>query len=164
MRSICSSGGIGRHAGLKILWAAMSVRVRFPSRAQRHHPLIFSIIYDSNIIIDKIRKKREAQTGPPSDSCVLVFLCRVGACPPIAAVSYFRVGPAAACCGPLVSPAVLSDRACKLASVLSLSYACCRPASILTRLEFWSTSIEFWLMRLSIVRSAELFISWTIPS
>ena len=29
----CSSGGIGRHAGLKILWAAMSVRVRFPSRA-----------------------------------------------------------------------------------------------------------------------------------
>ena len=32
---ISSSGGIGRHAGLKILWAAMSVRVRFPSRAQK---------------------------------------------------------------------------------------------------------------------------------
>ena len=29
----CSGGGIGRHAGLKILWAEMSVRVRFPSRA-----------------------------------------------------------------------------------------------------------------------------------
>ena len=29
-----SGGGIGRHAGLKILWAAMPVRVRFPSRAQ----------------------------------------------------------------------------------------------------------------------------------
>ena len=29
-----SGGGIGRHAGLKILWAAMSVRVRFPSRAR----------------------------------------------------------------------------------------------------------------------------------
>ncbi len=28
-----SGGGIGRHAGLKILWAEMSVRVRFPSRA-----------------------------------------------------------------------------------------------------------------------------------
>ena len=27
-------GGIGRHAGLKILWTAMSVRVRFPSEAQ----------------------------------------------------------------------------------------------------------------------------------
>ena len=30
----CSGGGIGRHAGLKILWAAMSVRVQFPSGAQ----------------------------------------------------------------------------------------------------------------------------------
>jgi hypothetical protein len=28
-----SGGGIGRHAGLKILWAEMPVRVRFPSRA-----------------------------------------------------------------------------------------------------------------------------------
>ena len=28
-----SGGGIGRHAGLKIPWAAMPVRVRFPSRA-----------------------------------------------------------------------------------------------------------------------------------
>ncbi len=26
----CSDGGIGRHAGLKILWPAMAVRVRFP--------------------------------------------------------------------------------------------------------------------------------------
>ena len=164
MRSICSSGGIGRHAGLKILWAAMSVRVRFPSREQittsPTHIFYYSRLKYSHCLI----QKREAHTGPPSDSCVLVFLCRVGACPPIAAVLYFRVGPVAACCGPLVSPTVLNDRACKLASVLSLSYACCRPASILTRLEFWSTSIEFWLMRLSIVRSAELFISWTIPS
>ena len=30
-------GGIGRHAGLKIPWAAMPVRVRFPSEA--HIPL-----------------------------------------------------------------------------------------------------------------------------
>ena len=29
-------GGIGRHAGLKIPWTAMSVRVRFPSEA--HNP------------------------------------------------------------------------------------------------------------------------------
>ena len=26
----CSSGGIGRHAGLKIQWAVMSVRVQVP--------------------------------------------------------------------------------------------------------------------------------------
>ena len=26
----CSDGGIGRHEGLKIPWAVMSVRVRFP--------------------------------------------------------------------------------------------------------------------------------------
>ena len=30
---IGSGGGIGRHAGLKIPWAEMPVRVRFPSRA-----------------------------------------------------------------------------------------------------------------------------------
>lgn len=29
-----SDGGIGRHAGLKILWAEMPVRVRFPLRVQ----------------------------------------------------------------------------------------------------------------------------------
>ena len=34
----CSDGGIGRHAGLKILWPAMAVRVRFPLRTDR--PLI----------------------------------------------------------------------------------------------------------------------------
>ncbi len=28
----CLGGGIGRHAGLKILWAVMPVRVRFPSQ------------------------------------------------------------------------------------------------------------------------------------
>ena len=37
---LCTSdrfgGGIGRHAGLKIPWAAMPVRVRFPSEA--HNP------------------------------------------------------------------------------------------------------------------------------
>lgn len=30
-----SDGGIGRHAGLKIPWAVMSVRVRFPFRVQK---------------------------------------------------------------------------------------------------------------------------------
>lgn len=30
----CSGGGIGRHAGLKIPWTEMSVRVRFPSGAR----------------------------------------------------------------------------------------------------------------------------------
>ena len=34
----CLGGGIGRHAGLKIPWTAMSVRVRFPSEAH-HIPL-----------------------------------------------------------------------------------------------------------------------------
>ena len=29
----CLGGGIGRHAGLKIPWPAMAVRVRFPSEA-----------------------------------------------------------------------------------------------------------------------------------
>ena len=29
-KNICSSGGIGRHAGLKIQWAVMSVRVQVP--------------------------------------------------------------------------------------------------------------------------------------
>ena len=28
----CPGGGIGRHAGLKILWPVMAVRVQFPSR------------------------------------------------------------------------------------------------------------------------------------
>ena len=37
----CSSGGIGRHAGLKILWAEMSVRVRFPSRAHSSPCTVF---------------------------------------------------------------------------------------------------------------------------
>ena len=31
----CLGGGIGRHAGLKIPWPAMAVRVRFPSEAHR---------------------------------------------------------------------------------------------------------------------------------
>ena len=31
----CLGGGIGRHAGLKIPWTAMSVRVRFPSEAHQ---------------------------------------------------------------------------------------------------------------------------------
>ena len=35
---IGSGGGIGRHAGLKIPWAAMPVRVRFPSRAPMKKP------------------------------------------------------------------------------------------------------------------------------
>ena len=30
----CLGGGIGRHAGLKIPWPAMAVRVRFPSEAR----------------------------------------------------------------------------------------------------------------------------------
>ena len=30
-----SDGGTGRHAGLKILWPAMAVRVRFPLRVRR---------------------------------------------------------------------------------------------------------------------------------
>ena len=34
----CLGGGIGRHAGLKIPWTAMSVRVRFPSEA--HHEVL----------------------------------------------------------------------------------------------------------------------------
>ena len=33
-------GGIGRHAGLKIPWAAMPVRVRFPSRAPMKRTII----------------------------------------------------------------------------------------------------------------------------
>ena len=32
----CSDGGIGRHEGLKIPWAVMSVRVRFPFRVQMY--------------------------------------------------------------------------------------------------------------------------------
>ena len=35
-------GGIGRHAGLKIPWAAMPVRVRFPSEA--HQSLLEEIL------------------------------------------------------------------------------------------------------------------------
>ena len=34
MHPVRFGGGIGRHAGLKIPWAAMPVRVRFPSEAQ----------------------------------------------------------------------------------------------------------------------------------
>ena len=30
----CPGGGIGRHAGLKILWIVISVRVQLPSRVQ----------------------------------------------------------------------------------------------------------------------------------
>ena len=35
MHPDCSGGGIGRHAGLKIPWTEMSVRVRFPSGAHQ---------------------------------------------------------------------------------------------------------------------------------
>jgi hypothetical protein len=31
---ICPGGGIGRHAGLKILWSVMAVRVQVPPRVQ----------------------------------------------------------------------------------------------------------------------------------
>ena len=34
LQSVRSGGGIGRHAGLKIPWTEMSVRVRFPSGAR----------------------------------------------------------------------------------------------------------------------------------
>ena len=34
-KTICSDGGTGRHAGLKILFALKRVRVRFPLRVQR---------------------------------------------------------------------------------------------------------------------------------
>ena len=30
----CPGGGIGRHAGLKILWLVIAVRVQLPSRVQ----------------------------------------------------------------------------------------------------------------------------------
>ena len=39
-----SGGGIGRHAGLKIPWAAMPVRVRFPSRAQMSNAEIAQLV------------------------------------------------------------------------------------------------------------------------
>ena len=42
----CLGGGIGRHAGLKIPWTAMSVRVRFPSEA--HHRVAISRLTDSH--------------------------------------------------------------------------------------------------------------------
>ena len=35
MHPVRFGGGIGRHAGLKIPWAAMPVRVRFPSEARK---------------------------------------------------------------------------------------------------------------------------------
>ena len=41
---IGSGGGIGRHAGLKIPWAAMPVRVRFPSRAPMKHAEIAQLV------------------------------------------------------------------------------------------------------------------------
>ena len=34
----CSDGGIGRHEGLKIPWAVMSVRVRFPFLGPNQNP------------------------------------------------------------------------------------------------------------------------------
>ena len=34
----CLGGGIGRHAGLKIPWPAMAVRVRFSSAVQKYFP------------------------------------------------------------------------------------------------------------------------------
>ena len=42
-------GGIGRHAGLKIQWTVMSVRVQVPSSVQiiPEHELTFSGIYIS---------------------------------------------------------------------------------------------------------------------
>ncbi len=41
---IGSGGGIGRHAGLKIPWAEMPVRVRFPSRAPMKHAEIAQLV------------------------------------------------------------------------------------------------------------------------
>ena len=38
-------GGIGRHAGLKIPWAEMSVRVRFPSEAQERGTIEKSLLF-----------------------------------------------------------------------------------------------------------------------
>ena len=35
LHSVRLGGGIGRHAGLKIPWPAMAVRVRFPSEARQ---------------------------------------------------------------------------------------------------------------------------------
>ena len=52
----CRSGGIGRHAGLKIQWTEMSVRVQVPSSVQkpRQLPGFFSYIckksYVKNVV------------------------------------------------------------------------------------------------------------------
>ena len=48
-------GGIGRHAGLKIPWPAMAVRVRFPSEA--HQSLVIfdyeGLLFYSNTTLSK---------------------------------------------------------------------------------------------------------------
>ena len=49
LQSVRSGGGIGRHAGLKIPWTEMSVRVRFPSGA-RGVVLKIALFYKSLII------------------------------------------------------------------------------------------------------------------
>ena len=41
----CSDGGIGRHAGLKILWAVMPVRVRFSFR------VLFFLQFSSDFVL-----------------------------------------------------------------------------------------------------------------
>ena len=42
----CPGGGIGRHAGLKIQWTAMSVRVQVPPRVQQGVISITPFLYD----------------------------------------------------------------------------------------------------------------------
>ena len=54
-------GGIGRHAGLKIPWAAMPVRVRFPSEAHARIILIKKQAKQSNS--DKHRLRTQFMTS-----------------------------------------------------------------------------------------------------
>ncbi len=55
-----SSGGIGRHVGLKIQWVVMPVRVQVPSRVQRGYLEIGSlffiiIIFEKLIYVELLR-------------------------------------------------------------------------------------------------------------
>lgn len=55
-----SSGGIGRHVGLKIQWVVMPVRVQVPSRVQRGYLEIGSlffiiIIFEKLICVELLR-------------------------------------------------------------------------------------------------------------
>ena len=68
-----SDGGIGRHAGLKILWPVLAVRVRFPLRVLEKSSLLKGELFFVFVL-----RRATRSVGGVSTSATVRFLSGVG--------------------------------------------------------------------------------------